>query len=60
MEAIRLGTIGSGVIVHSVLDNVKTAGGITLEAVYSRTRDKAESLAENITLRKFTRTSTRL
>lgn len=46
MEAIRLGTIGSGVIVHSVLDNVKTADGITLEAVYSRTKDKAESLAK--------------
>ncbi len=46
MEAIRLGTIGSGVIVHSVLDNVMKADGISLEAVYSRTKDKAESLAK--------------
>ena len=46
MEAIRLGTIGSGVIVHSVLDNVMKADGVALEAVYSRTKDKAESLAK--------------
>ncbi len=46
MEEVRLGTIGSGVIVHSVLDNVIKADGITLEAVYSRTKDKAESLAK--------------
>ena len=46
MEEVRLGTIGSGVIVHSVLDNVMKADGITLEAVYSRTKDKAESLAK--------------
>ena len=36
MEEIRLGTIGSGVIVHSILDNVKLTDGIRLEAVYSR------------------------
>ena len=46
MEAVRLGTIGSGVIVHSVLDNVRDADGISLEAVYSRTSEKAEALAE--------------
>ena len=46
MEEVRLGTIGSGVIVHSVLDNVIKADGITLEAVYSRTKDKAEALAK--------------
>ncbi|MBQ7169475.1 MAG: Gfo/Idh/MocA family oxidoreductase [Synergistaceae bacterium] len=46
MEAVRLGTIGSGVIVHSVLDNVRNADGISLEAVYSRTSEKAEALAE--------------
>jgi len=43
---VRLGTIGSGVIVHSVLDNVMKADGVALEAVYSRTKDKAESLAK--------------
>ena len=46
MEEVRLGTIGSGVIVHSVLDNVRNAEGISLEAVYSRTEEKAKSLAE--------------
>ncbi|MBR1658288.1 MAG: Gfo/Idh/MocA family oxidoreductase [Synergistaceae bacterium] len=46
MESVRLGTIGSGVIVHSVLDNVMRAEGISLEAVYSRTTEKAKTLAE--------------
>ena len=47
MEGVRLGTIGSGVIVHSVLDNVRNTEGITLEAVYSRTTEKAQALAES-------------
>ena len=47
MEQIRLATIGSGVIVHSVLDNVKRTDGITLEAVYSRTQEKADELAKS-------------
>ena len=45
MEEIRLGTIGSGVIVHSILDNVKVTDGIRLTAVYSRTEDKGKILA---------------
>ena len=45
MEEIRLGTIGSGVIVHAVLDGVRETEGIRLEAVYSRTEDKAKELA---------------
>ena len=45
MEEIRLGTIGSGVIVHSVLDNVVQTEGVKLEAVYSRSQAKAEELA---------------
>lgn len=45
MEEIRLGTIGSGVIVRSILDNVKRTDGIRLEAVYSRSAEKAEKLA---------------
>lgn len=45
MEEIRLGTIGSGVIVHSILDNVKLTDGIRLEAVYSRSREKGVALA---------------
>ena len=46
MKEIRLGTIGSGVIVHSVLNGVKRTEGIALEAVYSRTEEKGRKLAE--------------
>ncbi len=53
MEEVRLGTIGSGVIVHSVLDNVRNAEGISLEAVYSRTEGKAKSLAETYGAKKI-------
>lgn len=45
MKKTRLGTIGSGVIVHAILDNVRRVGGIELEAVYSRSREKGERLA---------------
>lgn len=46
MKEIKLGTIGSGVIVHSILDNVMVTDGITLEAVYSRSEEKAAALAK--------------
>lgn len=45
MKEIRMGTIGSGVIVHSILNNVKRVEGIRLEAVCSRSREKGEALA---------------
>lgn len=45
MKEIRLGTIGSGVIVHSILDNVKRTEGISLAAVYSRSEEKGGELA---------------
>ena len=45
MKEIRLGTIGTGAIVRSILDNVKLTEGIKLEAVYSRTEEKGRSLA---------------
>ena len=45
MKEIRLGTIGSGVIVHSILDAVKATEGIALEAVYSRSAEKGAQLA---------------
>lgn len=35
MDEIRLGTIGSSVIVHSILDNAMRTEGIRLVAVYS-------------------------
>jgi len=47
MKEIRLGTIGSGSIVRSILDNVKLTEGIRLEAVYSRTEEKGRSLASD-------------
>lgn len=45
MKEIRLGTIGSGSIVHSILDNVAVTDGIRLAAVYSRTEEKGKQLA---------------
>lgn len=45
MKEIRLGTIGSGVIVRSILDNVMRTEGIELEAVYSRSQEKGGKLA---------------
>lgn len=44
IDEIRLGTIGSGVIVHSILDGMKRTDGIRLAAVYSRNEEKGEAL----------------
>ena len=41
----KLGTIGSGVIVHAILKNVTLTEGIRLEAVYSRSRENGLALA---------------
>ena len=46
MKEIRLGTIGSGFIVHNILDAVKPVDGIRCVAVYSRTTEKGQPLAE--------------
>lgn len=46
MKEIRLGTIGSGFIVHNILDNVQKTEGIRLVAVYSRSMEKGSALAE--------------
>ena len=45
MDEIRLGTVGSGKIVRSILNNVRLVNGIRLVAVYSRSLEKAEGLA---------------
>lgn len=45
MKEIRLGTIGSGRIVHEMLDNVKITEGIRLAAVYARREEKGQLLA---------------
>ena len=47
MKEIHLGTIGSGVIVRSVLDCVQQTEGVHLEAVYSRTEEKGRALARD-------------
>lgn len=46
MKEVRLGTIGSGFIVHFILNNVLKTPGIRLEAVYSRSQEKGDALAE--------------
>lgn len=46
MEQIRLGTIGSGMIVHEILDGVLVTEGIRLEAVYSRSEATGRALAD--------------
>ena len=46
MKEIRLGTIGSGVIVHTILKNVAATEGLRLVAVYSRSEEKGKALAE--------------
>ena len=45
MQEIRLGTIGSGFIVHNILDAVQKVEGIRCVAVYSRSEEKASALA---------------
>lgn len=45
MDEVRLGTVGTGNIVHTILDNVARVDGIRLCGVYSRSADKAEALA---------------
>ena len=46
MKELQLGTIGSGVIVHDILNNVRRVEGIRLEAVYSRAKDRGQALAQ--------------
>lgn len=46
MQEIKLGTIGSGFIVHFMLDAVEQVDKIRCEAVYSRTLEKGQELAQ--------------
>lgn len=46
MKKIKLGTIGSGDIVHSILDAVRQTEGIECAAIYSRSLEKGNALAE--------------
>lgn len=53
MTEIRLGTIGSGPIVHNILKNVARTDGIRLEAAYSRTAEKARAIADKYGAKKI-------
>jgi len=46
MDEVRLGTVGTGVIVEQFLDQVARTEGIRLTAVYSRSAEKGAALAE--------------
>lgn len=46
MNKIRLGTIGTGSIVHSILHAVQLTDGICPETVYSRNYEKGKALAD--------------
>lgn len=46
VKEIRLGTIGSGIIVHAILNAVRVTEGIICTAVYSRTKEKGQALAD--------------
>ena len=46
MKELKLGTIGTGVIVETLLDQVVKTGGVCLAAVYSRSEEKAAALAQ--------------
>lgn len=52
MEEIRLATIGSGMIVHAILDRVEMVKGIRCVAVYSRSRETGEKLADSYGVKK--------
>ena len=45
MKEIRLGTVGSGVIVHTILDAVQKTDGVSLAAVCSRSQPTGDALA---------------
>lgn len=52
MKEIKLGSIGSGPIVHWIMDMVMETEGISLYAVYSRTKEKGEELAKEYNAKK--------
>ena len=49
---MRIGTIGSGMIVKIILANVQKTEGITCEAVYSRNAETGEALAREFGVKK--------
>lgn len=52
MEEVRLGTVGSGDIVRSILQGVSETEGITLLGVYSRSLEKGTALGKSFGCKK--------
>ena len=50
---IRLGTIGSNFIVHNILRHVVKTPGYSLTAVYSRSEEKGEALAQQYGAKRY-------
>lgn len=46
MQTVKLGTVGSGMIVHMILDAVSKTAGVELTAVYSRSEERGCQLAQ--------------
>ena len=49
---MKIGTIGTGFIVHNILDGVALTEGIHCEAVYSRSYEKGKALADKYGVKK--------
>ena len=49
---LKIGTIGTGKIVRSMLENMSKVSGIACEAVYSRKEETGLSLARDFGLQK--------
>ena len=49
---MRVGTIGSGVIVDRMIDAMKQTKDVEVVAVYSRTKEKAEAYAQKHQIKK--------
>ena len=49
---MNIGTIGTGFIVHNILDGVALTEGIRCEAVYSRSYEKGKALADKYGVQK--------
>ena len=57
---MKLGTLGTGFIVHNILDGVALTEGIECEAVYSRSFEKGKALADKYGVKKVYTELTRM
>ena len=49
---MRIGTIGTSFITEYILENIAKTEGITCEAIYSRTKEKGQALADKFSVQK--------